>query len=331
MNRGIAPMTSAPNRDDELRLAALHEFDVLDTAPERPFERIVQLVQKLIGVPMATITFVDRDRQWFKARRGVELTQTERSVSVCDHTIRNYEPMVVPDLTADARFAALPCVSDPEPIMAYLGVPLVTEDNFALGALCAMDHVPREFTPDQIAILKEFALLVVDWLEMRRIAQVDFLTGALTRRASIAAIATQMARHERNGQPSALAVFDLDHFKSVNDRHGHAAGDQVLRIVSAMCQDSLREGDMIGRIGGEEFVLLMTETALDDARQVVERLRSSIEGAEIGEPGLKVTASFGLAALQPDHGYPDVWIDAADKALYRAKESGRNRIVTAGD
>ena len=322
-------MTLAPDQDEDARLAALDEFDVLDTAPERPFERIVELIQKLIGVPMATITFVDRDRQWFKARRGLAFAETARSVSVCDHTIRNVEPMVVPDLTADERFASLPCVTDPSPIQAYLGIPLVTEDNYALGALCAMDHVPREFTPDQIAILKEFALLVVDWLEMRRMAQTDFLTGTMARRAFVSAVATEMARHGRSGRPATLAIFDIDHFKTVNDRHGHAAGDQVLRIVAAITQDNLRDGDLFGRIGGEEFALLMPETPLQDAEQVLERLRTAIEQAAIGDPGLSVTASFGLCALSPGHGFPDVWMDAADKALYRAKEAGRNRIEIA--
>ena len=324
-------MAQSPDRDEDARLAALYEYDVLDTAPEQPFERIVRLVQKLIGVPMATVTFVDRDRQWFKARRGVALSETERSVSVCDHTIRNTHPLVVPDLTADPRFAHLPCITDPAPIQAYLGIPLLTEDNYALGALCAMDHSPREFTPEQVEVLSEFALLVVDWLEMRRMAQTDFLTGTMARRAFLAALEKEIARTQRSGRPSALCLFDIDHFKRVNDTHGHPAGDQVLRIVSSLCQDGLREGDILARVGGEEFAILMPETSAQDALRIVERLRTSIEAASIGDPGLRVTASFGVASYTAETAYPDEWLSRCDRMLYRAKDSGRNRAMMAED
>ena len=322
-------MPSDLNRDEDARLAALQEYDVLDTSPEQPFERIIGLVRKLIDVPMATITFVDQDRQWFKARRGLALSEMARSISVCDHTIRDVRPLVVPDLTADPRFAHLPCTTDPDPIQAYLGIPLVTEDNFALGALCAMDHEPREFTPDQIAVLSEFALLVVDWLEMRRLAQTDFLTGTMARRAFLQSLEKQIARCRRSGRPAVLALFDIDHFKRVNDTFGHAAGDQVLRIVSTLCHDGLREGDVLARIGGEEFAILLPETTAEDGKAIVERLRVAIEGASIGDPGLRVTASFGLAPYRDELAFPDVWLSDADRMLYRAKESGRNRSVIA--
>ena len=324
-------MTTEPIRDEDARLAALHEYDVLDTAPEQPFERIVRLVQKLIGVPMATVTFVDRDRQWFKARRGISLAETERSVSVCDHTIRNSDPLVVPDLAADARFAHLPCVTDTNPIQAYLGIPLLNEDGYALGALCAMDHSPREFTPEQIDILSEFALLVVDWLEMRRMAQTDFLTGTMARRSFLAALEKEIARVGRSGRPSTLCLFDIDHFKRINDTYGHPAGDQVLRIVSSLCQEGLREGDLLARVGGEEFAILMTETSAQDAFGIVERLRKAIKAASIGDPGLKVTASFGVAQYAAEMAYPDVWLSRCDQLLYRAKDAGRNRAVMAED
>ena len=126
-------------RDEAARLSALAEYDILDTGPELPFERIVDLVRRILDVPMATVTFVDRDRQWFKARRGLQLCEIDRKVAVCDHTIRSVRPLVVPDLREDSRFRTLPIVTGNPPILAYLGIPLITPDGHALGALCAME------------------------------------------------------------------------------------------------------------------------------------------------------------------------------------------------
>jgi diguanylate cyclase (GGDEF)-like protein len=320
------------NRDEAARLAALAEFEILDTAPEKPFERIVQLVQTLLNVSMATVTFIDTDRQWYKARRGLAHSETERKVAVCDHTIRSLDPLVVPDLRADPRFCDLPAVTADPPIHSYLGIPLVTEDGFALGALCAMDSKPREFTPEQIALLGEFAGLVIDWLEMRRIAQSDFLTGAMMRRTFIKELEKEIARHRRHGRPVALAVFDVDHFKSVNDAYGHGVGDEVLKAVVATCQASLRSGDVISRLGGEEFALLLPESDADEAFAAAERFRGEIEAIRLpGMPDFRITASFGVAPYSDEYEFTDQWIAATDRELYRAKHSGRNRTCMVGE
>lgn len=317
-------------RDEDARLSALAQYDILDTGPERPFERIVRLVQRILDVPMATVSFVDRDRQWFKARRGLTVCETERKHAVCDHTIRSVRPLVVPDLRADARFRDWPIVTGDPPILAYLGIPLMTPDGHALGALCAMDTVPRRFAASDIATLEQLAGLVVDWLEMRRISQFDFLTGAMTRRAFREVLERAIARHRRHTRPSALAVFDIDHFKRVNDTHGHATGDQVLKGIADVITASLREGDAFARLGGEEFALLLPETGPEEADAAAERFREMIEGLAFPQiPGLRATASFGVAALEPDIAEPEAWLATADRALYRAKEAGRNRCMAA--
>lgn len=319
-------------RDEAARLAALAEYEILDTAPERPFERVVHLVRTLLDVPMATVTFIDQDRQWFKARRGVDASETERKVAVCDHTIRSVQPLMVPDLRADPRFCDIPAVSADPPILAYLGIPLVTEDGFALGALCAMDHEPRDFSPEQVALLGEFAGLVIDWLEMRRMAQSDFLTGAMTRRCFLKELDKEIVRYRRYARPAALAVFDIDHFKSVNDTYGHGGGDDVLKAVAATCQATLRSGDVLARLGGEEFALLLPESDTAEATGAAERLRMEIERMRVPSlPDLRVTASFGVAPFSSDYGFTDEWLAAADRELYRAKHDGRNRTRTVGE
>ena len=316
--------------DENARLAALASYDILDTEAELPFDRIVRLVRKLLDVPMATVSFVDKDRQWFKAKCGIAMQETERKAAICDHTIRSHEPLVVPDLRKDPRFADLPHIRAEPPILSYLGVPLVTDEGYALGALCALDSKPHEFPPEHVSILADLAGLVVDWLEMRRLSQSDFLTGAMSRRAFRVELERRIAERARDGTPSSIALLDIDHFKRINDSHGHAAGDDVLKAVVAQCSAQLREDEVIARLGGEEFCLLLPGAGPDEASDTAERYRRAIAASDIpGLPDLDVTASFGVAPLTETYQTPEEWLHAADKALYRAKETGRNRCCMA--
>ena len=160
-----------------------------------------------------------------------------------------------------------------------------------------------------------------------RQAHTDPLTGAWNRRyfdERLAHIALPDGRHR---VPNALLALDIDHFKQINDRHGHAVGDAVLQAVVTLVRERKREGDLLFRIGGEEFVLLLPQTRLEDAARVAEDLRRRIEAQEL-VPGVHVTVSMGLSAQQVASG-PQAWLAAADAALYEAKRTGRNRVVLA--
>src|SRR5690349_6483011 len=168
--------------DEEGRLAALNRYEILDTPPEAPFEKITSLVQDVLQVPICAVSLVDREQQWFKSIQGLDTRRTPRSISFCTHTIRTDEALIVPDALHDPRFSANPLVLGEPHIRSYAGVPLQSPDGYNVGALCAIDVVPRTFSDAQLAILRSFATLVVDQLELRRIAVRDHLTGALTRR-----------------------------------------------------------------------------------------------------------------------------------------------------
>ncbi|RXD03835.1 sensor domain-containing diguanylate cyclase [Sphingomonas sp. UV9] len=313
--------------DDDARIAALHRLNVLDTAAEKPFEKIVTLVRTVLAVPIATVTLVDRDRQWFKAQRGLDQQETPRAISFCTHTIQQREPLVVEDAHLDPRFAGSPMVVGPPHIRSYAGIPLRTPEGYNVGSLCAMDTRERRFSPADIAILSNFANIVCDELELRLIAQVDHLTGALTRRGFVEQAEREMARSRRYERPSALVMLDVDHFKSVNDTYGHTIGDQVLHQLAKLAEATLRPIDVFGRLGGEEFGILLPETTADEALIVAERLREAMAGYAMqlsnGAP-LNVTASFGVAELAPAMTSVATWIEQADAALYAAKAGGRN-------
>ncbi|MES3083349.1 GGDEF domain-containing protein [Sphingomonas faeni] len=313
--------------DDDARIAALHRLNVLDTAVEKPFEKIVTLVRTVLAVPIATVTLVDRDRQWFKAQRGLDHQETPRAISFCTHTIQQREPLIVEDAHLDTRFAASPMVVGPPHIRSYAGIPLRTPEGYNVGSLCAMDTRARRFSPADIAILSNFANIVCDELELRLIAQVDHLTGALTRRGFVEQAEREMARSRRYERPSTLVMLDVDHFKMVNDTYGHTTGDQVLHQLAKLAEATLRPIDVFGRLGGEEFGILLPETGADEALIVAERLRESIAGYAMqlsNGATLTVTASFGVAVLAPNMTSVATWIEQADAALYAAKAGGRN-------
>lgn len=314
-------------RDDDARVAALRRLDVLDSAIEEPFEKIVTLVRTVLTVPIATVTLVDRDRQWFKARRGMEQTETPRDVSFCTHTIQQREPLIIEDALDDPRFAHSPLVAGPPYVRSYAGVPLRTPEGYNVGALCAMDTRPRRFSPADIAILGNFANIVCDELELRLIAQVDHLTGALTRRGFVDQGEKEVERARRYGRASSLVMLDVDHFKRVNDTYGHAVGDQVLRQLAKLAEVTLRPCDVFGRLGGEEFALLLPETTGSAAVITAERLRQDIARHPMILPDgrtLHITASFGVAELSDSIGSLTAWLACADTMMYAAKSVGRN-------
>ncbi|WP_176596562.1 MULTISPECIES: sensor domain-containing diguanylate cyclase [Sphingobium] len=316
--------------DEPARLAALERYEVLDTPREPSFDRITDLVRSILGVPISAVSLVDTDRQWFKSLAGLDGKETSRDVAFCDHTIRQRMPMVVTDATEDARFCDNPLVTGDPNIRSYAGIPLETPDGYNIGSLCAIDTVPRQFDAGQIAILQNLAALVVEQLELRRIAERDHLTGALSRRAFLSEMNRAIALFERHERPASLLLFDIDHFKRINDTHGHPAGDQVIRGIARLCTSLQRPSDSLGRLGGEEFGILLPETAEEDAGRAAQRFCEAIAATEIpGTPPLRVTVSFGVAELRGDWPTSESWLAVADMALYEAKRSGRNRIAVA--
>jgi diguanylate cyclase len=162
------------------------------------------------------------------------------------------------------------------------------------------------------------------------VSRTDWLTKLLNRQAWEAAAGAEFQRCRRERAAACVLMVDIDHFKSINDRHGHPAGDQVLRNVAAILQECVREYDVPGRYGGEEFCILLPATAAEGAAVTAERIRARIEGAVLErDAGVRATASIGYAQLEPDDADHGVWLARADKALYAAKAAGRNRCVRA--
>ncbi len=160
--------------------------------------------------------------------------------------------------------------------------------------------------------------------DLARQADTDALTGVLNRHGFNTMVSRELARARRHAQPLALVLLDIDHFKQVNDRHGHAAGDQVLEGLARLLESHVRESDLVARWGGEEFVVIAPMTGVDGAANLAEKIRALLESTDLGPEG-PVTASFGVAELQPADTV-EALLHRADEALYRAKTTGRNRV-----
>lgn len=158
-------------------------------------------------------------------------------------------------------------------------------------------------------------------------AAYDGLTALANRRSAYDSLAAMIARARRTGTPLSVVLFDLDHFKQINDRYGHAAGDEVLRSVAATMRHAVRDTDVCARVGGEEFVILLPDAGLLDARLVAERLRDQLRSRLIPAIGTSITASLGVAELQPADGTAEHLLHRADQAMYQAKARGRDQIA----
>lgn len=168
-------------------------------------------------------------------------------------------------------------------------------------------------------------------VELKLQATTDPLTGLLNRRQYENLFSREQERVKRHGSKLSLCVADLDHFKRVNDEHGHDAGDQVLKHISDLFVDTLRHTDIVGRFGGEEFILLLPDTDLDNALTVIRRLREKLQASpvNVGDKVLQVTATFAVTEVVAEDATIEDVIRRADKALYQGKEAGRNQVVAS--
>lgn len=195
-----------------------------------------------------------------------------------------------------------------------------------LGVSGEVEHCCLMLYDATDAALDEQALQSAN-MELDRLGRIDGLTGLLNRRTWENAMLAEFKRFPRSAQKSSLIMFDIDHFKLVNDTHGHQAGDEVIRIVSALLQETKREIDIAGRYGGEEFCVVLLGSDSQGGMLFAERLRKAVEAADFIYEDLliKITISLGISEINDSMKEHAEWLEQADKALYQSKEGGRNR------
>ena len=321
---------SAAVHDGE-RLQALNDEGLLAGAPEPIFDRFARLAARVAEAPTALVSVVTEDRQYFAGLCGIpqpwaDERQTPLSHSFCQHVVANGAPLVIEDSREDPVLCSNLAIRDLT-VVAYAGFPIFAPSGHVLGSLCAIDATPRVWQRDHLEALADIAALVGSELERRELvrrlaidARTDALTGMDNRRAWDDELPGALRAAERLGHPLSVVIIDIDFFKSFNDRHGHPAGDAALRDIGQRWRAQTRDIDVLARIGGEEFGLVLPGCDSAGAQVVADRLRADMP------PGL--TASAGIAAFAPGT-TADALVAAADRALYQAKRDGRDRVCAS--
>lgn len=190
--------------NDNKRLADLYQYDILDTLPEQEFDELVQLASRICKVPISLISLIDADRQWFKARIGVEASETARDISFCGHAILQEGLFIVPDATKDDRFSDNPMVTGPQGVRFYAGVPLTSEMGNNVGMLCVKDNVPRDLSQEQREALMVLGKQVMKQMELRlKNKELERISAAQQRIISI------MAHDVRNPMAAIAGLLEL--------------------------------------------------------------------------------------------------------------------------
>ncbi|MCE5364646.1 sensor domain-containing diguanylate cyclase [Pseudomonas anguilliseptica] len=333
--------------DEVLRQQILDDNELLDTPADPYLDTLVRVVREVFAVKTVLVSLIDHDRQWFKSRIGLDITETPRTISFCAHAILGTQPLIVEDTYNDLRFHDNPVVINNPQIRFYAGQPLFSEEGQPLGTLCLIDPAPRQLSDKQLRLFIDMAVLVEGYLKLRHVsAQTEQLRAALSReqRKTMLDPLTQLwnragldhflPRHQQQADELGLSLgvlfCDLDYFKKVNDNHGHAAGDQVLWETARRISAAVRPQDVVTRSGGEEFVVLLQVHDEHELLQIAERIRSTLskEPVETDNQPLHLTISIG-AALRSAGEPPSSTMKRADQALYQAKGNGRNRVELA--
>ncbi|MBD1548380.1 PAS domain S-box protein [Roseibium aggregatum] len=334
-------------KQTERTLAKLYSItSTRELTTDQKINQILKLGCEHFGLPFGIISRIIEDRYsviYAESPNGeIEVGASfDLGETYCAHTLKADKPVAIAH-TKTSALAHHPCYEKFR-LEAYIGAPLLV-DGERYGTINFTASEPRErpFSQTEQELIRQFA----DWIgneiareqdhialmeaqvRLERIASIDDLTGVLNRRAFMERAATEIARFRRTGRKFTAVMIDIDHFKSINDTFGHSAGDDVLKKFAGIISDALRAVDVFGRVGGEEFCIILDSTEGDDALMVCERIRQQVvEQCQVEPITWDITCSMGLATVAKADVEFSTLMQHADQALYRAKEAGRNRCL----
>ena len=313
-----------PETEDQ-RIAELRSLLLLDSSPEERFDRITRVAKQLFDVPIALVSLVDTDRQWFKSCIGLDVSETGRDISFCGHAILNDDVFIVENALKDIRFSDNPLVKGGPEIRFYAGAPIAMPSGNKLGTLCIISPKARTFGADQSALLNDLSKIVINELISQQAATQDVLTGIYNRRGFDMLAKKTIANCARYGWKTTLIYFDLNKFKEINDTYGHQTGDVALTSFTQLLTSIVRDSDIIARLGGDEFVVMLMSTDIKSAFSKIESFMKELQkfNLESSQP-FQLSASYGAVEYSVDkHSTVEELICEADRLMYVQKQKGK--------
>jgi len=308
--------------------------------PEVVFAQVSRHVQRILDAPHLFLSLYHRipheSYLEYVAREGVVLPRSERALGqgFTAWAVEARRPLLVQDLEVDRdSIQCAPVILAPD-IRSIMSTPLIFSGE-TIGVLCVESPRPGAYSVDNLSVFTTIAQQAAVALENARnfqMATVDQLTHLYLRDFFFRKLTEEQARARRYGSTFTALMLDLDSFKEINDRMGHLAGDRYLQRVGEVIRETMRAADIPCRYGGEEFCILLPETDLDGATRIAERIRTRISNLEVrvGDDLLKTTISVGIAAYPADYpGTVQGLLEKADQALYLAKQTGRDRVISS--
>lgn len=279
---------------DFYQVNALHAFDLLASSAEVRFERLTRLAKRLFNVPVAFVSLVDAQRPWLSPKQGHAQGYGQAQRHDGRHAFAATDLLVVQDTVLDDRFQRNPLVMGEANMRFYAGCPIRVGNGDQLGTLCLLDNQPRAFDDDDQALLRDLAKMAEQELFAMELATVDELTRIPNRRGFEAMSEQALSLCKRLDKPVSLFYFDLDLFKQINDRFGHAEGDRALQDFSAILSRSFRQSDIVGRLGGDEFAVLLPNTGKQQAEIALRFLEKAVkQHNRTAKRGYKLCYSVG--------------------------------------
>lgn len=335
-------MPAAPLPPDEaLRLLVLQECDLLDTAADPVFDGIAALAATLCETPIALLSLVDRDRQWFKARHGLDAPETPRDHAFCAHAVHAAAALEVEDAVLDPRFRDNPLVTGGPGIRFYAGVPVTAgEDGKVIGTVCVIDRVPRRLSEVQRSGLRQLAdtasALIAERRrarlalqkaeqaadQLRRLALTDSVTGAFNRRGFL----DQASWCAVGG--GSLVLMQVDDVEAIREDLGLRAVESVMRAAVSLAGRGAGPEALVGRLTATTLAFVLPGRDVNEARRCAESLRRLVTAAPVDAAGtpLSISATFGVASLSGPDAMEQA-IAAADTALTEARRMGGNMVI----
>jgi diguanylate cyclase (GGDEF)-like protein len=333
---------------ETLQLAEMQVKDLIQTPLEARFNRLVRMTRRALDTRVAVISFLSRDIEWFKAAVGWNVSELPAGRSLAAALISDDGAVAVADLLEDDRTRSHALVTGSPRFRFCALYPIRDRFGGIIGAAAAYDTEPRKVTPEMLEAISDAGELaqrelllsevggvqqqLLNKLDMsRRQALLDELTRLWNRRGGMMLLEEALAGDARQNSSLAVCIVDVDDFKLINDRYGHAMGDVVLRKLAAAIVDSVRPGDIACRLGGDEFLLVFPDANDEQLTAIMERIRTRVGSLVIrtraGSVRVSVSVGGALASRSSVTTAEDL-IHRADEAMYEAKKrSASNRVA----